>query len=118
MQEIEIELPWPPSLNTHKAVVRGRMIMSKKGREYIKACAVAVNSNYGLRLSDELTVEIDLYPPDKRRRDIDNYTKAIFDAMTDCKLWLDDSQVKRMIVNMHSRTPGGRAVLRINSHAV
>jgi hypothetical protein len=27
-------------------------------------------------------VEILLYPPDNRRRDIDNYTKGLFDALT------------------------------------
>ncbi len=37
-----------------------------------------------------------LYPPDQRSRDIDNYNKALFDALTG--VWEDDSQVKRMLV--------------------
>ena len=39
-----------------------------------------------------------LYPPDQRRRDIDNYNKALFDALTLTGVWEDDSQVKRMLV--------------------
>jgi crossover junction endodeoxyribonuclease RusA len=43
-------------------------------------------------------VEIILYPPDARRRDIDNYNKALFDALTHAGIWEDDSQVQRMLV--------------------
>jgi crossover junction endodeoxyribonuclease RusA len=35
-------------------------------------------------------VEILLYPPDNRRRDIDNYTKGLFDALTHARVWEDE----------------------------
>jgi Holliday junction resolvase RusA-like endonuclease len=38
------------------------------------------------------------FPPDARRRDIDNYNKALFDALTHAGIWEDDSQVQRMLV--------------------
>lgn len=109
----EIELPWPPSLNGHKAVVNGRMIMSKKGRDYIKACRYAVNSMYAKKLSSALEITVELFPPDSRNRDIDNYLKALFDAMTDCKVWLDDSQIKIMHVYMKNKVKSGSVLLTI-----
>ncbi|EOC3440315.1 RusA family crossover junction endodeoxyribonuclease, partial [Escherichia coli] len=44
------------------------------------------------------SVEIVLFPPDNRIRDLDNYNKALFDALTHAGVWEDDSQVKRMLV--------------------
>ena len=43
-----------------------------------------------------------LYPPDARRRDIDNYNKALCDALTHAGVWEDDSQAKRMLVEWGS----------------
>jgi crossover junction endodeoxyribonuclease RusA len=53
-------------------------------------------------------VEILLFPPDARRRDIDNYNKALFDALTHAGIWEDDSQVKRMLVEWAPQVPAGR----------
>ncbi|AMO47598.1 Crossover junction endodeoxyribonuclease rusA [Enterobacter sp. FY-07] len=58
-------------------------------------------------------VEIILYPPDARRRDIDNYNKALFDALTHAGVWEDDSQVKRMLVEWGPVVKGGRVDMTI-----
>jgi crossover junction endodeoxyribonuclease RusA len=55
-----------------------------------------------------------LYPPDARR-DIDNYNKALFDALTHAGIWEDDSQVKRMLVEWHG-VPGGKVEITIASY--
>ncbi len=111
----EIELPWPPSLNSIKAAVNGRLILSKKCRDYYMQCRVAVNSLYGLKLTDDLEVTIALYPPDNRKRDIDNHIKAVFDAMTHSKVWIDDSQIKDLRVRMREIEKGGKAVIKIDA---
>ncbi|WP_407065701.1 RusA family crossover junction endodeoxyribonuclease [Enterobacter kobei] len=61
-------------------------------------------------------VEIILYPPDARRRDIDNYNKALFDALTHAGIWEDDSQVKRMLVEWAPQVPGGKVEITIASY--
>ncbi|WP_420370913.1 RusA family crossover junction endodeoxyribonuclease [Klebsiella pneumoniae] len=66
------------------------------------------------RPSSELAeVHIVLYPPDQRRRDIDNYNKALFDALTQTGVWEDDSQVKRMLVEWGEVTKKGKVVITI-----
>jgi crossover junction endodeoxyribonuclease RusA len=82
-------------------------------------CRIAVNTLYGLKLTDDLEITIDLYPPDNRKRDIDNHIKAVFDAMTHSKVWIDDSQIKDLRVRMRDIEKGGKAVIeirRLQSH--
>lgn len=55
----------------------------------------------------ELSVDITLYPPDRRVRDIDNYLKAIFDGLTHALVWKDDSQVKELAIRWGDVTRGG-----------
>jgi crossover junction endodeoxyribonuclease RusA len=47
---------------------------------------------------------MNLYPPDKRTRDIDNYSKALFDALTHANFWIDDSQIKKLLTIMHEKS--------------
>lgn len=105
-------LPFPPSTNTYYRNVsikgRPRTLISKKGREYRKVVQ-ALLSGASVYAGD-LAVVLDLHPPDRRKRDIDNYTKALLDAITHAGVWGDDSQVKALNIHMHeadkSREPG------------
>jgi crossover junction endodeoxyribonuclease RusA len=55
----------------------------------------------------DISVELILLPPDRRRRDIDNYTKAIFDGLTHARVWGDDSQVKDLRIRWGQAVKGG-----------
>ncbi|HBU2527567.1 TPA: RusA family crossover junction endodeoxyribonuclease, partial [Klebsiella pneumoniae] len=48
-----------------------------------------------------------------RRRDIDNYNKALFDALTLTGVWEDDSQVKRMLVEWGNIVKKGKVEITI-----
>jgi crossover junction endodeoxyribonuclease RusA len=34
-----------------------------------------------------------VFPPDKRKRDIDNLLKSLLDSLTHAKVWKDDNQI-------------------------
>lgn len=80
---MKLVLPFPPSVNTYwrapnKGPLKGRHLISAKGRAYQSAACVAIVEQ--LRFLPKpstapAAVEIMLYPPDERRRDIDNYTR-------------------------------------------
>ena len=118
---MKLVLPFPPSVNTYwrapnKGLLAGRHLISAAGRKYQSAACAAIIEQLR-RLPKPTTapaaVEILLFPPDARRRDIDNYNKALFDALTHAGIWEDDSQVKRMLVEWGPKVPGGRVEISI-----
>jgi len=58
----------------------------------------AISQKSGKTLSDNLSIEVDLYFGDKRKRDIDNHLKIALDALTDAKVWEDDKQIMEAII--------------------
>ena len=121
---MKLVLPFPPSVNTYwrapnKGPLKGRHLISAKGRAYQSAACSAIVDQLR-RLPKPSTapaaVEILLFPPDARRRDIDNYNKALFDALTHAGVWEDDSQVQRMLVEWRPQVPGGKVEISITTH--
>lgn len=113
----ELVLPFPPSVNGYWRAWQGRQIISKRGREYRAAVAAIINAmDEPLRYGDDsVIVTIGLMVPDRRRRDVDNYAKAILDALTHARVWNDDYQVQALTtirINTHE-VSGGCAVVSI-----
>jgi len=71
-----IELPYPPSVNNYYRHFRGMAFISTAGRNFRKAVEVILTEKNTKPARGKLFVEIDIYPPDRRRRDIDNILKA------------------------------------------
>ena len=100
MSANSLALPWAPSVNGYWRAFRGRQILSKKGRVF-RDDVLAAQAFFApdLRdLSGRLEVTLELWAPDNRRRDIDNYIKAPLDALTHADVWGDDSQVDALHV--------------------
>ncbi|ENF7834480.1 RusA family crossover junction endodeoxyribonuclease [Salmonella enterica] len=118
---MKLTLPFPPSVNTYwrapnKGPLKGRHMASASGRKYqSEACAAVIEQLRRLPKPSTVpaAVEIILYPPDKRIRDLDNYNKALFDALTHAGVWEDDSQVKRMLVEWGPVFPKGKVEITI-----
>lgn len=121
---MRLVLPFPPSVNAYwrapnSGPLKGRHLISKEGRAFQSAaCAATIEQLRKLPKpsSEAAAVEIILYPPDQRRRDIDNYNKALFDALTHAGVWDDDSQVKKMLVEWGPVVPKGKVEITINRY--
>ena len=118
MTTLALTLPWPPSANTYwRSVVMGkspRVLISKKGREYRKDVLAACLQQRVIKgLDGRLDVRIYAMPPDRRRRDLDNLTKACFDAITHAGVWHDDSQVDRFEIERGDVITGGALMIEI-----
>ncbi len=110
---IELSLPFPPSVNHYWRRVGSRTLVSRTGREYRAAIETLLHSHASSPLLGRLAVEIDVYPPDRRRRDLDNLLKALIDALAHAGLYADDSQIDRLLIERRGPLAGGRVVVRL-----
>ena len=69
-------LPFPPSVNRYYRHVGYRTLLSREGREYRSQVLSLLAGRGGQPLSQLLEVQLDLYPPDARRRDWDTLTEG------------------------------------------
>ena len=108
-----VTLPWPPSTNRiwRNVAVSGkpRTLLSQEGRVYRKAAADAclVAKLAGKQIPDRLALRLLVQAPDRRARDLDNTVKAVQDALTHAGVWLDDSQIDRLLVERGPVVKGG-----------
>lgn len=108
-------LPWPPSVNNYWVRTRrGGMMVSKAGREYRVELLADLAGKVNGTLSGPVKLAIALMPPDKRKRDIDNVLKPLLDGLTAAGVWEDDSQVKRLEMEIGEVTPHGRVMVEVS----
>jgi len=114
-------LPYPPSVNHYWRHYRGRMVISREGRAYrerVRALLAAPGSGgNGPRKppsGGRIALDMDAFPPDRRRRDLDNIQKAVLDSLEHGGVYEDDSQVDLLITRRCGITPGGRIEVGIH----
>lgn len=107
-------LPWPPSVN-HYWLARGKIRFlspaAKKFRYDVAALChmFSLVNNTKYPLLGRLSVHINVFPPDRRIRDIDNLLKSALDSLTHAGVYLDDSQIDKIaIVRREIDKPAGR----------
>jgi len=110
-----LEIPFPLSVNQAYRSVRGTVLKSKAARIYQASVAeIGHAACSGAELmAGRLAIEMRVWCPDRRRRDLDNLWKLPLDALSGI-VWVDDSQFddKRIIRAGISRD-AARAVLSI-----
>lgn len=115
---LKLKLPWPPSTNKTWRRAGKHMHLATKATTYrlaVKSLVVAAKLP-GLPVSGSLEVSVTLCPPDRKRRDEDNFAgKALFDALTKAGVWGDDSQIRRKVVEWGDVVKGGCVVVEISS---
>ena len=93
-KKLELHLPFPPTINSYYAFSRHGVYIKTPGKRYREAIEREVREQNGrLHLSGRLDVSIMFFAPDNRIRDLDNYVKPMFDALTKAGVWDDDRQI-------------------------
>ena len=91
---LNLRLPWPPTVNHYYTIARNRKILSKSGRQFQKDAAIILLAQKAPKgMTKRLDVRIDAYPPDNRRRDLDNLLKPSLDALEKYGVFVNDSQI-------------------------
>lgn len=110
---IELELPYPPSANHYYRRVGPRTLISREGRRFRERVCLLLAATGVRPLRGPLRIEISIYPPDRRKRDVDNAIKAINDSLEHGGAFEDDSQIEDLRIRRRRPVPGGRAIVRI-----
>ncbi len=113
---LELDLPYPPSVNHYWRHVGPRVLISREGRAYRTTVGAILALRRARPLDGRLAVEIDIYPPDRRRRDIDNLQKALLDALAHGGAYHDDSQIDRLLLIRRHVVAGGKIHLLIEPY--
>lgn len=115
MTPIEFTLPWPPSVNHYWRNFRGRMVIGARGRAYRHAAIAAIRDQRipADGLGGPLSVTLIAFPPDRRRRDLDNLQKALLDAVVAAGVIEDDSNIDELTVSRGAVWPRGAVWVRI-----
>ncbi len=111
---IAIVLPWPPTVNHYYTIARNRKILSKRGRDYKRQCGIEMLVQKTPR-SDigPYAIFIRAYPPDKRRRDLDNILKPCLDSLTEYGAIGDDSMIDDLRIQRFNPVKDGRVELLV-----
>lgn len=96
-----LTLPWPPSVNHYWRFVPGKAspMISREGRAYRATVRRIVLEQGGERLHPgRHAVSVTAFPPDRRRRDLDNLLKALLDALAHAGVYADDESIDLLMV--------------------
>ena len=118
---MNLTLQYPPSINTYYRHVGHRVLISREGRAFRKnVCALLAgaggNGGNGPRkppAGGRIVLTMDAFPPDNRRRDMDNVAKPVLDALQHAGVYLDDSCIDVLLVRRRHVVPGGRLDVEI-----
>lgn len=109
----QLSLPWPPSVNHYWRRNNGPgMHISAEGlafRARVEALCSVVGCVYG-----RVAVKVIAYPPDSRKRDLDNLLKSLLDALTHAGMFEDDSHIDDLHITRAS-VRGGRVEVVITA---
>ena len=102
--DVKFELPWPPSVNRYYRHVGPRVLISREGRRFRMMCVSRLAGAFP-KLAGRVKLKGEFYPPDSRRRDLDNVLKCTLDSLVHAGLMEDDSQIKHIDIEMMSPVP-------------
>ncbi len=112
---MNLSLPWPPTANTYWRRKGSQYFISRKGIDYRKEVIIRVaREPFKFNKTDRLRMTIEAFPPDRRRRDLDNICKALLDSLQWANVYDDDSQIDELIIR---RMPviGGKVIVEIET---
>ena len=109
-----LTLPYPPSINHYWRRVGPRTLISREGRAFRRnVCALLGGGGRRPPLGGRIALAMDAFPPDRRRRDLDNIQKPVLDALEHAGVYEDDSQIDLLVTCRREVVPNGRLLVMV-----
>ena len=115
---IVLDLPFPPSVNHYYVRTKFGMSIGARGKDFrteaIYLCNRQVPMTDRFGAEKRLYLSVAVFPPDRRKRDLDNLGKCLCDALTHAGVYDDDSQIDHLEFIRKTRQGGdGRVIVTI-----
>lgn len=108
-----LTLPYPPSMNHYWRRVGPQTLISREGRTFRRNVCALLAGGPRRPLAGRLAVVLNAFPPDRRRRDLDNLQKPTLDAMQHAGVYEDDSQIDLLVTRRCNPVADGRLVVEV-----
>ena len=108
---ISLVLPYPPTINHYYGQARsGRRYIKQRGKEYREITRSKFIEKYPDHkiIEGQIELQICVFPPDKRKRDLDNLNKCIWDSLEYADVFKDDSQIWYLEMTRFPMIKGGK----------
>ena len=110
-------IPGPVVPKERPRVVNGHAYTPSRTRVYEKAVRILAGAQWREPLAGPVEVEVCVWMPDYRRRDLDNCVKAITDALNGIA-YADDSQIVRLVATKGVDREYPRAFVKVQAAAM
>lgn len=108
MQEINFNLVYPVGLSVnHMYVISSKKVFLKKEAVAYKKYVYFTLANQPKFKDVPLSVTLDIYPPDKRKRDLDNVLKLVLDSLQYSQVIDNDCNIYELHVTKKSIVKDG-----------
>ena len=117
--EYRYELPWPPSNNRYYRNLGDRVLISREGRRYgHHVQGIFWEKRYPApMLIGRLALRVIAFPPNSRRRDLDNLWKALLDTLRKVGVYKDDDQIDKKAIERDRVVPEGKVIVYVQEIA-
>ena len=111
----EAILPWPVSVNALYRARGRRVYVSARGKAFKQACGIIFAGTKMVYETERVWLDIEVHPPDNRRRDISNLIKIVEVALP----WFrDDSQVDEIKIKRCEKDHRKKGYIKIKCGAL
>jgi len=111
--KLRFDLPYPPSVNHYWRRVGARTLISRQGRAFRDSVCSLLALRRLHPLEGWLKVHLQFFPPDRRRRDVDNIQKPVLDALQHAGVYHDDFQIVSLVTDRLEPREGGQLVVAV-----
>ena len=111
----EAILPWPVSVNALYRARGRRVYVSARGKAFKQACGIIFAGTKLVYATERVWLDIEVHPPDNRRRDISNLIKKVEDALPG---FTDDSQVDEIKIKRCEKDHRKRGYIIVKCGAI